>query len=119
MRNYQAARSRSCLNIKRFVLGKCWVSGGPVCGGTAILNIMFAGLIQAGSGLLSGGSIGGDDDGGAAGMELELDQELKTTTVSGGPFTSGAVSVGGGGVDTKTIMVIGAVALVALFLLKR
>ena len=42
------------------------------------------------------------------------------TAVSGGPFTSGGVTIGkGGGIDTQTLMIIGAVALVALFMLKR
>ena len=42
-----------------------------------------------------------------------------TAISGGGAFTSGGVTLGKGGIDTQTIMIIGAVALVALFLLKR
>ena len=53
--------------------------------------------------------------GGLLGGESEASSSA--TAVSGGPFTSGGVTLGKSGIDTKTIMII-AVALVALFLLK-
>ena len=64
----------------------------------------------AGSGMFGGGGMFGG----------ESEASSSATAISGGgPFTSGGVTLGKGGIDTRTIMIIGAVALVALFLLKR
>jgi len=72
---------------------------------------MIAQMAQmaAGSGMFgAGGMMGG-----------ESEAPSSATAISGGPFTSGGVTLGEGGIDTQTIMIIVAAALVALFLLKR
>ena len=80
----------------------------------AILIIMFESLISsvAGGGMFgAGGLMGGESETPSA-----------SNAYSGGPFTSGAVTMGGGGVNggigTSTILIVGAVALIALFLFK-
>lgn len=71
---------------------------------------MFA---EAATSLFTGLSGGGGLFGGGG------EAPAVSSATSGGPFTSGSVTVGKGGIDTQTIMIIGAVALIALFLLKR
>jgi len=66
------------------------------------------GLLGSNSG---GGFLSGLTDGGG-------DEPTSATATSGGPFTSGAISFGSA-LDTKTILVIGAIVLVALFLWKK
>lgn len=79
-------------------------------GGIATSIIMLAQMAQMAGGMFgAGGLMGG-----------ESEAPSSATAVSGGPFTSGSVTIGkGGGIDTQTIIIIAAVALVALFLLKR
>ena len=92
-----------CLNGKwRFCLA----------GGIAASIIMFADLISTGMGLFGGG-----ESAGPAGSGGVPPESSSATAVSGGPFASGGVMMGG--TDTKTILIIGAIALAAIFFLKR
>jgi len=76
---------------------------------TSIIMIAQMAQMAAGSGMFGAGGL----------MGSELETPSSATAISGGPFTSGGVTLGKDGIDTQTIMIIGAVALVALFLLKR
>jgi len=83
-------------------------------GGIAISIIMLAAALPLFEAATGGGMFGA---GGMMGGES--DAPSSATAISGGPFTSGGVTIGKGGMDTQTIMIIAGVALVALFLLKR
>lgn len=64
------------------------------------------------------GLFGGGESAGPTGSGGVPPETSSATAVSGGTFKPGSVSFGGG-LDTKTILIIGAVALAAVFLLKR
>jgi len=79
-------------------------------------NRHFIMITEVLSGLGQSGMFGASGLGSMMGSQ---EAPAVSSATSGGPFTSGSVTVGKGGIDTQTIMIIGAVALVALFLLKR
>ena len=58
---------------------------------------------------------------GAGGMLGGESEAPSSATAGGGPFMSGSVTIGkdGNGIGTQTMMIVGAVLLLALFLLKR
>lgn len=82
-------------------------NGGFVTGGIAVFNFM---LFEAASAFLS--SAGG------GGMFGSGEAPSSAYASSGGPFTSGGVSFGKG-LDTTTIIIIGAVVLAALYFWKK